>query len=168
MFVIINPLSQDERTPDWGFQSQRFIQKSLHKSMSGPDSRGCPFIFPAIREHFARKGIRNHWNETEKISVAPTQGRHAQIEKCKQFPIREPFGAGFGNLQRETGTALQLVQRRADARKLPCILTGPPSLSAKVTFVPVVWNRAREMSDPLPRPQEKNNTNSAVVWNSAE
>ena len=25
-----------------------------------------------------------NWNETEKISMAPAQGRHAQIEKCKQ------------------------------------------------------------------------------------
>jgi hypothetical protein len=29
--------------------------------------------------------IRQSWNDTEKISMAPAQGWHAQIEKCKQW-----------------------------------------------------------------------------------
>ena len=28
--------------------------------------------------------IRERWNGTEKTSMAPAQGRHAHIEKCKQ------------------------------------------------------------------------------------
>ena len=31
--------------------------------------------------------IRLRWNDTEKISIAPAQGCHAQIEKCKQYNI---------------------------------------------------------------------------------
>ena len=29
--------------------------------------------------------IRENWNDTENISMAPAQGWHAHIEKCKQF-----------------------------------------------------------------------------------
>ena len=33
--------------------------------------------------------IRSHWNDAEKISVAPAQGCHAQIEKSKHVVIPE-------------------------------------------------------------------------------
>ena len=42
--------------------------------------------------------VRSNWNDTEKISVAPAQGRRAQIEKCKQYVCqyrwRSPGGGG--------------------------------------------------------------------------
>ena len=37
--------------------------------------------------------IRYNWNDTEKFSMAPAQGWHAQIEKCKHYfyaAIMEP------------------------------------------------------------------------------
>ena len=49
--------------------------------------------------------ICSHWNDTEKISMAPAQGRHAQIEKRKQFVCYVQKGRG--------------AHRAAQRRRLP-------------------------------------------------
>ena len=61
-----------------------FLRVDTHRAF-GPDPKRASR--PKVQGHlgFPSGIIRYDWNDTEKISMAPAQGWHAQIEKCKQF-----------------------------------------------------------------------------------
>ena len=53
---------------------------------------GCPSFLPAALPSRGTSPMfacppRSNWNDTEKISMAPAQGWHAQIEECKRFYV---------------------------------------------------------------------------------